>query len=465
MQIPILSGSFTDEAADFRTSYPRNLVPVPKRQGISNGFLRPADGLVTFGTGPGADRGGIVWNGVAYRVMGTNLVRISDTGAVTVLGTVNGSGQVSFDYSFDRLIIAAGGALYYWSGALSQVGDPDLGVVVDAIWVDGYTMTTDGEFIIVTELNNPSAVNPLKYGSSEADPDPVKALLKLRNEPYALNRFTCEQFNNVGGNLFPFQRNDGAQLQRGTIGTHTCAIFMDALAFLGSGRNEPPAVWLGANGSTAPLSTAEIDTVLMTYTEAELAASVMETRVFKKHELLYIHLPDQCLVYDGGASEAVQEPVWYTLSSSVEGNSIYRARNILWCYGKWLCGDPTSATLGEIVDTVSTHYDEAIGWEFSTAIIYNESRGCILHQLELVALPGRVALGADPVVWTSYSVDGETWSAEESCPAGIQGDRAKRLTWLAQGWMENWRVQRFRGTSDARLSFARLEAQIEALNV
>jgi hypothetical protein len=31
--------------------------------------------------------------------------------------------------------------------------------------------------------------------------------------------------------------------------------------------------------------------------------------------------------------------------------------------------------------------------------------------------------------------------------------------------MRNWRVQRFRGTSDAQLSFVRLEAQLEPLEV
>jgi hypothetical protein len=57
---------------------------------------------------------------------------------------------------------------------------------------------------VVTELSNPLAVNPLKYGSSEVDPDPVVALIKLRNEVYALNRNTIEVFDNVGGELFPF---------------------------------------------------------------------------------------------------------------------------------------------------------------------------------------------------------------------------------------------------------------------
>ena len=83
---------------------------------------------------------------------------------------------------------------------------------------------------------------------------------------------------------------------------------------------------------------------------------------------------------------------------------------------------------------------------------------------DLVGLPGRVPLGADPVIWTSYSLDGETWSQERAISAGRQGQRRKRLVWLGQGSMEQWRIQRFRGTSDAHLSVARLEAQLEALN-
>lgn len=465
MQIPILNGIFTDENADFRSSYPRNLVPVPKEQGISKGYLRPADGIAEFAEGGGTDRGAIKWRDSMYRVMGTELVRVAFDATITSLGTVAGSGPARLDYSFDRLIIRAGGSLYYYDGTLAQVTDPDLGLVVDAMWVDGYTMTTDGESIVVTDLNNPFAVNPLKYGSSEADPDPVKALLKLRNEPWALNRYTCEQFNNIGGNLFPFERNEGAQLQRGTLGTDCCAILRDALAFLGGGRNEAPGVWLGVNGSTIPLSTREIDIVLSEYTESELATSEMEVRVYNKHELLYLHLPDQTLVYDVAASAAVQEPVWYYLTSSVVGNATYRARHFVWCYDKWLCGDPTTTKLGQLVNNASTHYGDTVGWEFGTTIIYNESRSAIMNQIELVALTGRVALGDDPVVWTSYSEDGVTWSAEKSCSAGKQGDRARRLTWLRQGWMNDWRIQRFRGTSDCHISFARLEAQLEPLNV
>jgi hypothetical protein len=465
MQVPILNGIYTDNGPDIRTSYPVNLVPVPKKSGISNGFLRPGDGLVANGTGPGIDRGGINWNGICYRVMGTKLVTVASNGAVTVLGDVGGPTNtlVSMDYSFDRLAIASGGRLYYWNGALTQVTDPDLGVVLDVVWVDGYFMTTDGTSLVVTELTDPTQVNPLKYGSSEVDPDPVVALLKLRNEVYALNRNTIEVFDNVGGDFFPFQRIDGAQIQKGVIGTQGCCVYLETVAFLGSGRNEQPGIYLGANAQAQKISTQEIDMLLLNYTEAQLAQVKLEARNDKNHQHLYVHLPDRTIVYDAAASEALGEQVWFTLTSSQVGFSQYRARNLVWAYDKWLVGDPQSSTIGYMVQDIGSHWGQIVRWEFGTLIVYNEGNGAIFNELELVALTGRVEFGVDPIISTSYSVDGMAWSQDRPIRVGTTGSTKKRLAWFQQGHMLNWRIQRFRGDTQAHLSFARLEAQIEAL--
>lgn len=45
VQISILNGIYADSGPDLRTSYPVNMIPVPKQNGVSGGFLRPADGL------------------------------------------------------------------------------------------------------------------------------------------------------------------------------------------------------------------------------------------------------------------------------------------------------------------------------------------------------------------------------------------------------------------------------------
>ena len=467
MQMQIMNGIYADNTPELRTSYPVNMVPVPIVSGISNGFLRPGDGIVANGTGPGIDRGGIEWRGVCYRVMGTKLVSVASNGLVTILGDVGGpqTELVTFDYSFDLLAIASGGRLYYWNpiaSTLTQVTDPDLGIVLDVVWVDGYFMTTDGEFLIVTELSNPLSVNPLKYGASEVDPDPVVALLKLRNEIYALNRHTIEVFDNVGGELFPFSRIDGAQIQKGAIGTQGCCVFIERIAFLGSGRNEAPGIYVGAAATVQKISTQEIDNLLLNYTEAQLALVKLEARNDKAHQHLYVHLPDRTLVYDAVASESLGSPVWFILATTVVGFSQYRARNIVWCYDRWLVGDPQSSAIGYLEQTTGHHWGQQVRWEFGTLIVYNESNGAIFNKLELVSLTGSVALGSNPQISTSYSVDGKTYSQERSISVGTIGSN-KRLTWFQQGHMRNWRIQRFRGDSDAHVSFIRLEAQLEPL--
>ena len=466
-QIPLISGIFADNGPDFRTSYVINMIPVPKANGISEGFLRPADGLIANGTGPGVDRGGINWNGVCYRVMGSKLVTVGPTGTITILGDVGNDGNlVTLDYDFDQLGIASNNNLFFWNpttSTLSQNTDPDLGPVLDMVWVDGYWMTTDGEFLVVTDLGNPLAVNPLKYGSSEIDPDPVVALLKLRNEIYALNRYTIEVFDNVGGDLFPFQRIEGAQIEKGVVGTHACCVYLENIAFLGSGFNESPGIYIGANSQTQKISTQEIDMLLLDYTEAQLAEVKLEARNDRSHQHLYVHLPNKTVVYDASASQDLGQPVWFILTSSLVDYSQYRARNLVWCYDKWLVGDPANSNVGYMSQDISSHYGQKVRWEFATTILYNEGRGAIITNLELVGLTGSVAFGLDPTINTSYSTDGQTWSQQKFIKAGKQGQRAKRLVWFQQGWMRNWRIQRFQGNSDAHIAFARLEAQIEGL--
>ena len=464
MQIQILNGIYTDDVGEFRTSYPRNLIPVPKDQGISKGYLNPADGIHLFGTGPGIGRGGIRWNNECYRSMGSKLVKIDVNGVATTLGEIGDGGQCSIDYSFDRLAISSNGKLFYWNGStLTQVTDPDLGIVVDFIFIDGYFLITDGTYLIVTELSDPNSINPLKYGSAESDPDSIKGVLKLHNEPYAIGRYTIEAFENVGGSLFPYNRIKGALINKGAIGTHAATIYKEAIAFVGGGRNETPAVYLGKNASAIKISTREIDQILSEYSETELSSIFIETRLDKNHAHLLVHLSDKTLVYDDNASQLLGQLVWFVLDSGVLTSKQYRARNLVWCYDKWLVDDPTSSNHGFFRDDISTHYNYSVGWEFNTQILYNNGKGGILHDMELVALPGRIPLGADPYVWTSYTLDGETWSNERYIAAGKQGQRDKRLVWFQQGAMNNWRIQKFRGNSAAHFPVARLEGNLEPL--
>lgn len=468
--IPILSGTYSDMGGDFRTSYPVNMVPVPKNEGISQGYLRRSDGITRFDvggyTGNGTDRGAYNWNDTCYRVVGSKLIRVLVNGSIDEIGDVGNDGRrVKFSQSFDRLSISSAGALYYYRivEGLQQVTDPDLGVVFDHTWIDGYFMTTDGTNLVVTELNDPFAVNPLKYGSSEADPDPVIGLEKFRNEAWAFNRYTIEVFDNVGGIGFPFARIEGAMIDKGIVGTFAKCLVAGTVAFLGSGRDEPCSVYVAGGGSAASIATREVEQRLLAYSQNQLATAILEARLIKKNTLLYIHLPNETMIYDFAASVQLGVPVWFFATSAVQGIGAYRAHGFCWCYDKWLCGDTVDARTGFLDENVFTQYGTVVGWQFDTTIIYNGSKGVQIHSMELVGLPGRAEFGDNPTIFISWSNDGLRWSKERMISGGKAGDFLRRLVTRQCGTFRNWRIVRFRGADTSVTAFARLECELEPL--
>lgn len=467
MRIPILSGVYVDADQNFRTALPVNLIPVAFNNGISEGYFRQPEGMIKQGEGYGVGRGGYNWKGVLYRVSGSKLIKIASNGEVTVIGDVGDNGETCvFAESFDVLGIASNGNLFYYDGInLVQVTDLDLGIVKDLVWIDGYFMTTDGDFLVVTELNNRLEINPLKYGSSEVDPDPINRILKYKDEIYALNSYTTEVFDNVGGDNFPFQVISGAQLERGCVGSRASAVFAEAIAFVGRGRNEQVGVYIGINSNAEAISTSEVDRILNELSDEELSSIVVDTKKDKFGYLLYIHLSDKTLVYNLTASQMLKSPAWCILTSSASGFSTYRARNFVNCYGRWNVDDPTSSNFGYLTNNSSGSWGEEDRWELNTTILYNDSKGAQVHRLELIALSGNVPLGYDPLISTSYSTDGVSWSQKRSIKSGKIGERNSRIVWWQNGFIKKWRIQKFEGTSKNHISIAALESEVEGLSI
>lgn len=463
MQIAILSGVKADEESGFSQTFPINLEPVILDTGLSQGFVRIYPGTKALAEGPGLHRGGINWSGSYFCVMGSRLVQVSLNGTISDKGHVGDDGRpVAFDYSFDYLMIASAGDMYYWDSAngLRQVTDPDLGIVNDMIFVDGYSMTTDGEYIVVTELGDPFAVDPLKYGSSESDPDPVTGLLLLRNEVYALNRYTIDVLQNVGGNGFPFAVVPGAVIPRGCVSRSAKCMVGESFVFVGSARNEALGVYQGGAGQTVKLSTREIDDMLAEV--ADPTVIVCEALSYGDHIRLLVHLPDKTLVFLPEASAAAKTPVWY-IRRSPAGK--YRPRFFSYCYGAWLCGDTMSPSVGILDASITGDFGEPRPWELRTQFLYNEGRGGIVHSVELAGLPGRVPFGEGSAVFFSYTRDGETWSEERTVSAGGFGDRLTRVQLRPHWRIRNYLGMRFRGFDLAHAGWARCEAVVEPLGV
>lgn len=482
MQIPIISGIYTDGGPDVRRALPRNLVPVGQSSGVSEGYLRPADGLTEAFIGPGVDRGGVPWfNGGMVRVIGTSLYVFGNdpsASAPFLVGSVatfaNTLGRCTFAQGFERLGVTAGGSLWYVAPgigpgvyALNRVSalDSVLPTVISVEWLDGRFIVTDGELIYAMEVSDPNVLNPFSYGSSEIDPDPVVRLLVHRKELHVINRHSIEVFQTVGGTGFPLARVPNAVTEKGAVGTHAACVFDETIAFVGGARNEALGVYLADNSIATKISDGEIDRLLAGLTEQQAADIVVEARAGDDQKHLYVHLPTQTLVFDSVETKRQQRPVWFTLDSGQDTRQRYRAAGWVHAFGKWWAGDPTQPGLAYADKTQGAHYGAPVQHEFSTIMLYADSQDAIVHEMELIALPGRVALGANPTVWTSYSRDGLQYSQERGIAAGSIGQTLKRLAWRTMGRILHWRIQRFRWLSDAHISVMALNVEIEPLFV
>lgn len=458
--IPMLYGAKGSNSADFDVALPINLEPVPIQSGLSKGYFRTTAGARSVSTGPGSDRGAIVWNGQHIRVMGTSLVSVANDGTTTTLATIPGIGQVRLDYGFGRLGIVANKNLYYWDGAaLTQVTDTDLGPVIDMAWMDGYYVTTDGTSIIVTDLADPTSVNPLRYGSAEADPDMVTGIMKLHGELVAFGSNTIEFYSDVGGSGFPFQVNQNATITRGCVGPFAKAYFLQSIAFVGSGRNEGLGVHVVGSGTADKISTRAVDKELAAVMDPGSIA--VEARVYDDDNRLYVHLPNKTLVYSAASSKQAGEPVWAILASGLGMDSAYRLRSATLFGGQWWVGDTQSAALGVIDTTISTQFGEVPGWQFQTQFLGNKGKGFIVHGIELIGMTGRAP--DCPVAMLSSSRDGQTFGPERRNKLGREGNRTKRCVWNPHRRFSNYATLRFRGVSAGPAGWASLEADIEPL--
>jgi len=451
MQFPLQSGVRVKDGA-FRVSHPLNLSHKVVESGVSRGEMVTTPGAVAIGNGPGIDRGGTWWSEGHFRVMGDKLVSVSGS-AITTLGTLASDGRnCSFAHGFGRFAVASSQRLYYWDGSsLSQVTDPDLGIVLDVTWIGGYFVTTDGEYIVVTELNDPTEVDPLKYGSAETVPDPIVGVDVVNEELVAVGRYSLQFFRNVGGTGFPFQNVIGAMVPYGAISAQAKCRIAGTLAFVGSGQNEPLGVFLLSQGAAIRISDEDVDAILAEC--ADVSSISIEAREIGHERYIVVHAGEQSVALTFSASGEAQKGLWHRLQTD---GGPYRPRNAVWAGGRHYVGDVASSALGYLDDTETAHFGTEPGWSLDAGLLFNDGKGYILREVEFA---GQYPVDGSTVFF-SMTRDGELWSEER--PLRHDGRRDRRVIFRPN--VRCNRLAGFRLRGSGKVALARGDVQAEPLN-
>jgi hypothetical protein len=556
LSIPLMTGgtSTTDDGnvqGEFAVNLKLRQIPTKDKPGTctSHGGLTQWVGASIAGE---SDRGGILWNGLMYRVQGSSVYSYDTNGARTGIGTVFNDGQrVRLDYTFDNLIIVSGGKLYYYApdgyGQITSVAIANGGTgyavndtitlgalglyatlkvtavsggaitsaqvissypylnkfrpvnpmaqvlssgggtgatfnatwvsltnfividltsigitnVVDAAFMAGYVMVTDGTNVYNSSLVN-TAFFPSYFGSAEYDPDGVSAIYKLNNQLYILGKNTTQTMSNTGGNNFPFTVQQSYTFDIGCVSRQTMCYFNRTLAWIGGGRNMPNGVWMLNGNAPAKISSAAVDYELSKLSAAQVAVVTLEAISYEDSEFLYVHLPDKTLLFDATATAGLGVKFWTQLNSGATSNAFYRARNFVRFNGMWACGDLADNRVGYLDSGTGGHYGAPVMHRSSSPMVILPLASAGLRSVELKCITGQA--GDTSRIAMTYSSDGLRWSQTRYAKAVTRGGYSKRIRWLPGGLTRNKLQVRVEHVTNQHCTWFGLDLELEPLS-
>ena len=465
MKLPLIKGTRIDSDAEWRDTLPRNMSGFYQTVGSWTGYLRTADGLKTFGTGFGVDRGAI-WSDrfkEHYRLSGDTFMSLDEFGVTTDISggvSVPGANPARMDNSFNSVAFVAQGEYYrYASDTLTLVSRPaGAEPFIDMCWIDGYYIFTDGENLWNTTLADEAAFNANERAGSDFAPDEIVGVDKTTdNKLIVFNRYTTERFYNNAGPLFPFARIPNAAIPIGIVGTDAKASIGDGQwVVFGGSKEYSPSFYLLTN-SYQGISTKEIDSIVDTYSDFELAKMEIEYRDTRDQGLVICHLPRNVLVYDVTLSRKLQENIWYVWNSGADVyraiHGVYDPRNIDDSASGWIYGDKQGTRIGRLDQSGCTQYGEAVEWSCATPLV---RVGGTVKAAEIVTAPGHSTV-EDDVVYFSTTKDGALYGPEVLLKRGAQGDYQHRTILRRLGDYPRWMGIRLRGFSKGIYSVTGVE--------
>jgi len=324
MKTPILGSTYVARSVNAADARMVNLFPeIVPEAGKEPAFLNRAPGLELLATiGSGPIRG--VWafspqDGVAFVVSGTELYKINNSYAATLLGVVAGSGPVSMSDNGTQLFIAANGPSYIYNNttnAFGQITDPDFPGAVTVCYLDGYFVFNEpnSQKLWVTALLDGTSIDPLEFASTEGSPDGLIAVAANFREVWAFGTNSIEVWYDSGATDFPLQRIQGAFNELGCAAPYSVAKMDNGMFWLGRDRRGQGMVYR-ANGYTGQrISTHAVEWQIQQY--SDISDAIAYTYQQGGHSFYVLTFPsgNATWVYDA-ATEA-----WHERAGWVNGD-------------------------------------------------------------------------------------------------------------------------------------------------
>jgi hypothetical protein len=415
-------------------------------------------GLTAFATcGQGPIRGAHVMGGTPYFVSGAGLYSLSAAGAATLLGTgIAGAGVVAMADNGTQLCIVDGvttGLGYLYAGAaLGPITNPYYSTSGGVTYFDQYFVfwvpgTSPGNFY-VSNAGDGTQGTALAFGLATVQSGAIQNIVENHELLLVFTTKVIESWYDAGSYPFPFQRYDGATIERG------CAAGATVI------KDDNTVFWLGddkifyrlAGVTPQRISTHAIEAAWRKY--ATVADAFSQNYTIDGHKCIVVTFPtaNATWVCDISANHR-----WHERESwNGQNQTLYRwrANAIVPAFDGVYVGDAFTGQVGLLDPTTFTEYGNTIrGLAISPPV--HQDRKRVWHSLFELDMETGVGLaagqGSNPQIMLDHSDDGgRTYSTLQKWRSmGKQGDYLTRVRWTRMG-LARQRVYRIQITDPVK---------------
>ncbi len=400
--------------------------------------------------------------GTLFTVSGNTVYSVDSAGTATSIGTINTStGPVSMSHNqatTAELIIVDGtdGWLYDATNGLVEITDTDFFAADVVDFQDQYFILVrkdTGQFFL-SNLNAGATYTATDIANAEGDPDNLISLISNHRELWLFGKNTTEVWYNSGASDFPFNRFEGAFLERGCAAAFSVAEDFNTVFWLA----EDQIVYRAVGYTPERISHHGIEEAIRKYNTISDAEAFIYTMGGHKFYVLTFPTEKATWVYD------ITTGLWHERESFGLGR--WRASCYVNIYGKHLVGDFQDGKIGELDLDTYDEYGSTMQGIATGPPVYDDRQRIFHRRFELDVEAG-VGLtsgqGSDPQVWLEWSDDGgHTFSARKSFRSmGKIGVYGQRLRWLCLGQARQ-RIYKLTTSDPVKRSFVAAHLDAEA---
>lgn len=420
-------------------------------------------GLTSFsqcGTGP--IRGMHIMADVLYVVSGGTLYSVSNTGVPTALGsTISGRGVVSMSDNGTQLCIVSNpnGYIYTVAGGFQAISSSNFNPADIVTFFDDYFVfnwSGTNKFFLSALLDG-TTFSGLDFAAAEVQPQDIVSIVNQQENLIIFCTGHTETWYDSGALSFPFQRYDGATIERGCTGAFTPVKEDNSVFFLGD-----DLIFYRLNGIIpVRISTHALEYEWNSYPTTSDAFAFSYT--YGGHKFVVLTFPSalRTFVYD------ISTGLWHERISWDQNNQTlgrWRGNCHIYAFNKNLIGDAINGNIGFLDYNNYTEYGNTIPAELISPPIHSDRKRVFHSRFELDIEAG-VGLtsgqGANPYIMLDWSDDGgRTYSSIQRWNSmGMIGDYTMRLRWLRNGQARQ-RVYRIRITDPVKRTIMAAHADL-----